>query len=129
MDKTETLTAGNPAPVAPIQTQRQPSDWWAEFSHNQIIEYHCGNCHKAIYYACWRATYCPHCGAPIFNFPRKKLDSPHPAPGRGWNYADQERLKYAGPGRTTGSKSERQAAPGQRSGQAAHHKRKRRAVP
>ena len=97
MDKTETSTAGNPAPVAPIQTQRLLSVWSAEFSFNAIIEWYCGNCHKAIYYTCWRATYCPNCGAPIFNFPRKKLDRPHPAPGRGWNYADQEKMVYNGP--------------------------------
>ena len=97
MDKTETLTAGNPAPVAPIQTQRSLSVWSAEFSFNSIIEWYCGNCHKAIYYTCWRATYCPHCGASIFNFPRKKLDGPHPVPGRGWNYADQEKMVYKGP--------------------------------
>ena len=94
MDKTETLTADIPPTDVPSQPQRQPSDWWAEFSDNQIIEWYCGNCHKAIYYACWRATYCPHCGASVFNFPRQKMDA---APYRGWNYADQEKMVYKGP--------------------------------
>ena len=40
MDKTETSTAGNPAPVAPIQTQRLLSVWSAEFSFNSIIEWY-----------------------------------------------------------------------------------------
>ena len=123
----DTLTADIPPTDVPSQNQRQPSEWQAEFSGNAIIEYRCGNCHKNIYYSCWRATYCPHCGAPIFNFPRQKMDAPQ---HHGWGYADQERLKYAGPGRTNGSKSERKATPGQRSGAGAGNKRhKRRTIP
>jgi DNA-directed RNA polymerase subunit RPC12/RpoP len=39
-----------------------------------IIDYVCGNCHKNIHFHLWKATYCPHCGAPVFGALRKKLD-------------------------------------------------------
>lgn len=73
---------------------RKLSRWEPEFAFNSIIEWHCGECHKIVYYSCWQALYCPHCGAPIFNFPRRKLDAPQ---YRGMSYSDQERMKYAGP--------------------------------
>ena len=49
------------------------SRWEPIFSDGAIIEYVCSNCHKNVFYRDWNATYCPHCGAPIFNFPRNKL--------------------------------------------------------
>lgn len=68
--------------------------WEPEIFEGSIIEYFCSNCHKIVYYKLWNATYCPHCNAPIFNFPRKKLDAPQ---YRGMSYDDQEKMKYAGP--------------------------------
>lgn len=127
MDKTDTLTEDTPGNSVAGTIERKPTQWQPEFSFNAIIEYRCGNCHKNIYYSCWRATYCPHCGASIFNFPRKKLDA---EPHHDRTYSYLETLKYAGPGRTNGAKSERQAAPGLRSGAGARDKRhKRRTVP
>ena len=88
-------TEDAPAKSVPnAQEGRKLSRWEPEFAFNSIIEWHCGECHKIIYYSCWQALYCPHCGAPIFNFPRRKLDAPQ---HRGMPYSDQERMKYAGP--------------------------------
>lgn len=90
----ELPTADAPAPGDPIPSQqRQPSGWSPEFSEGAIIEYSCGNCGKIIYWKLWKATYCPHCKAPIFNFPRRKLDCQY----HGWGYRDQENVKYVGP--------------------------------
>lgn len=86
-------TADAPDPCAPIPAQRKPSGWSPEFSDGAIIEYSCGNCGKIIYWGLWRATYCPHCKAPIFNYPRQKLDAQY----RGWAYRDQEKVQYDGP--------------------------------
>ena len=90
----EMTTADAPAQSVPNEQQPKPSRWEPEFEFNSIIEWHCGKCHKIIYYSCWRALYCPHCGAPIFNFPRRKLDAPQHL---GMSYSDQEKMKYAGP--------------------------------
>ena len=91
----DSLTADAPAQSVPnTHGGRKPSNWEPEFSEGAIIEYSCGNCHKIVYYSLWRATYCPHCNAPIFNFPRRKLDAPM---HRGMSYDDQEKMKYAGP--------------------------------
>ena len=90
----EETTADAPAPSVLIPTpQRKPSGWSPEFSDGAIIEYTCGNCGKIVYWKLWRATYCPHCKAPIFNFPRRKLDGQY----RGWAYRDQEKVQYVGP--------------------------------
>ncbi len=98
----DTLTPADIPPTdVPSQPQRQPSQWVPDFADNQIIEWHCGNCHKIIYYGLWRATYCPHCGAPIFSYPRKKIDAPQ---YRGWRYDDQDKMKYNGPQRSKSSK-------------------------
>lgn len=94
----DTLTADAPAPCIPNESQLGPSRWEPEFSEGAIIEWHCGECHKIIYWGLWNATYCPHCGAPIFNFPRRKLDAPQ---HRGISYSALENLKYAGPRRAT----------------------------
>ena len=96
-------TADAPAPGVPIPVQRKPSGWSAEFSEGAIIEYSCGNCGKIIYWKLWKATYCPHCKAPIFNFPRRKLDGQY----RGWAYRDQEKVQYDGP-----NQGLRKASPG-----------------
>ena len=90
----EMTTADAPAQSVPGTIQRQPSRWVPEFDFNTIIEWRCGNCHKIIYYGCWKATYCPHCGAPIFNFPRRKLDAPQ---HRDMTFSELEKMKYAGP--------------------------------
>lgn len=106
----DSLTAGTPAQSAPNEHDgRKPSHWEPEFSEGALIEWHCGECHKIIYYGLWRATYCPHCGAPIFNFPRRKLDAPQ---HRGMSYAQMEKMKYAGP-------NDRPRPVGSRSGKAA----------
>jgi len=91
----EMTTVDAPAQSVPNAHEgRKLSHWEPEFAFNSIIEWHCGECHKIIYYHCWRALYCPHCGAPIFNFPRRKLDAPQ---HRGMSYSDQEKMKYGGP--------------------------------
>jgi len=115
-------TADIPPTDVPSQPQREPSLWVPEYSDNQIIEWHCGECHKIIYYALWQATYCPHCGAPIFNYPRRKLDAPQ---HRGMSYKELERMQYDGPGRTARPKAERQADHQHRPGKTAHHRRQR----
>ena len=98
------------APVPGVPNVPQPGRWNPEFSEGAIIEWHCGECHKIIYWGLWNATYCPHCGAPIFNFPRRKLDAPQ---HRGLSYHDLEGMKYAGPGGTNGTQAKH----------AGHHKR------
>jgi DNA-directed RNA polymerase subunit RPC12/RpoP len=92
----DSLTAdANRSSVPNEHCGRKSSKFWEpEFAEGAIIEYSCGNCHKNVYYALWNATYCPHCSAPIFNFPRRKLDAPQ---HRGVSYDDQEKMKYAGP--------------------------------
>jgi len=86
----DTLTEDAPPKSIPNEVQLRPSAWQAEFEFNSIIEWKCGNCHKNIYYSCWNATYCPHCGSPIFNFPRQKLNAPQ---HRGWSYNAQKSVK------------------------------------
>ena len=99
----DSLTAGTPAQSAPNEHEgRKPSHWEPEFSEGALIEWHCGECHKIVYYSLWRATYCPHCGAPIFNFPRRKLDAPQ---HRGMSYNQMEKMKYAGPDQKDRSRS------------------------
>ena len=115
----DTLTEDAPAQSIPNVIQAKPSHWEPEFESNSIIEWHCGECHKIVYYACWNATYCPHCGAPIFNFPRRKLDSPQ---HRGMSYSDQEKMRYAGPDRLPRMEAKRKAASGSRSGKSTRNK-------
>ena len=86
-----TLTEDAPAQSIPPEVQPKPSFWTPEFEFNSIIEWHCGNCHKIVYYACWQATYCPHCGASIFNSPRRKMDGPQ---RRAWSYRDQGAISH-----------------------------------
>ena len=112
----EAPTAAAPAPSGPSQRQL----WEPHFSENQIIEYSCGNCGKIVYWNLWRATYCPHCGAPIFNFPRRKLDGQY----RGWAYRDQEAVEYVGP-----HKGVRKASPGGRPAPPAKGRRHAHAFP
>ena len=128
MDKTDTLTEDAPDQSILGTIERKPTQWQPEFSFNAIVEWRCGNCHKNIYYSCWRATYCPHCGASIFNFPRKKMDA---EPHHDRTYSYLETLKYAGPGRgKPGAKAKHKNLDGNRPGQAAGNKRhKRRAIP
>jgi hypothetical protein len=95
------LAEDAPAQSVPNETGRKPSHWEPEFSDNTIIEWRCGECHKNIYWGLWNATYCPHCNAPIFNFPRRKLDAPQ---HNGMSYSDLERLKYGGPNGGMGTK-------------------------
>ena len=94
----DSRTEDAPAKCVPNENEgRKLSKCWEpEFQFNVITEWYCGECHKPVYYHCWRATYCPHCGAPIFNFPRRKLDAPQ---HRGMSYSDQEKMKYVGPER------------------------------
>jgi DNA-directed RNA polymerase subunit RPC12/RpoP len=91
----DSMTADAPVPRVPNEPQHGPSRWEPEFVEGAIIEWRCGECHKNVYYSLWNATYCPHCGAQIFNFPRRKLDAPQ---HRGTSYSDQEMMQYAGPG-------------------------------
>lgn len=92
----DSLTADANRPSVPNEHEgrKLSSRWEPEFSEGALIEWHCGECHKIVYYSLWRATYCPHCGAPIFNFPRRKLDAPQ---HRGMSYNQMEKMKYAGP--------------------------------
>jgi hypothetical protein len=78
------------------QLHRGPrlSMWKPHFSDGAIIEYSCGNCGKIVYYGLWKVTYCPHCDAPIFNFPRKKLDGPQ---AHNISYDDLGAMRYDGP--------------------------------
>lgn len=88
-----TLTEDAPPKSIPPEVQPKPSFWTPEFEFNAIIEWHCGSCHKIVYYACWQATYCPHCGAPIFNAPRQKMDGPQ---RHVWSYSSQRELTFSG---------------------------------
>jgi hypothetical protein len=114
-----TLTEDAPVQSIPNEPQAKPSHWTPEFSHNAIIEWYCGECHKAIYWGLWNATYCPHCNAPIFNFPRRKLDAPQ---HNGMSYADLERMKYAGPDQLSRMEAKRKAHPGGRPGKSSRSK-------
>jgi len=105
------MTVDAPVQSIPNEPVHKPSRWTPEFSFNAIIEWYCGECHKIVYYSCWNATYCPHCNAPIFNYPRRKLDGPQ---YRGWSYDDQHRMKYDGP--TDRSQAKHKSHPGQRPG-------------
>ena len=76
-----------------------------------IIDYVCGNCHKNIHFHLWKATYCPHCGAPVFGALRKKLDGKQGRIGRDANFLEGQ--KYAGPddrSRPLGGRQRRKAA-------------------
>jgi DNA-directed RNA polymerase subunit RPC12/RpoP len=90
----DSLTADANRSSVPPNRGHKPSNWTPHFEFNAIIEYSCSNCGNIVYYALWRALYCPHCGAPIHNFPRKKLDAPQL---REMPYNDLEKMKYAGP--------------------------------
>ena len=112
------------APDAPVnsipnETGRKPSHWEPEFFHNTIIEWRCGECHKNIYWGLWNATYCPHCNAPIFNFPRRKLDAPQ---HNGLSYSEMENIKYAGPDNRSRMEAKRKTPHKSRSGKSARSK-------
>ena len=89
-----TTADANRTSVPPTNRGHKPSNWMPHFEFNDIIEYSCSNCGKIVYYMLWSALYCPHCGASIHNFPRKKLDAPQ---AREIPYNDLEMMKYAGP--------------------------------
>jgi DNA-directed RNA polymerase subunit RPC12/RpoP len=59
-----------------------------------VTDYRCQECHKLVHYQLWGGQYCPHCGAPIFSAPRRKLAGPT---GRRPDYGYLEKLEYAGP--------------------------------
>ena len=73
------------------------SKWELVFGDGRlaIIDYVCPNCHKNIHFHLWKATYCPHCGAPVFGALRKKLDGKQGRIGRDANFLEGQ--KYAGP--------------------------------
>lgn len=59
-----------------------------------VVDYRCRACGKLVYYAVWHGQYCPHCGAPVFAFPKKKLDDQM---RRGMSFKELDKLVYNGP--------------------------------
>jgi len=72
-----------------------------------VIDHICPGCHKNINWQLWAATYCPHCGTPIFGAKRRKLD----AEMRGnWSASDIRSLEAYHGKRGTGTRRSRKQA-------------------
>lgn len=80
-------------------------------------DYYCRKCKKTVYYSLWQATYCPHCGTPIFSASTKKIDAE-----MRHNWHDYEEMKYAGPDKRSRMEAKRKGFPERRTGKSARSK-------